>query len=336
MEMSVQRWVEDIQVRSIFQWEYRTFRKDEYPEDYKEILETFPKDRRKSRGGGILLSGNDHYASQAAAVKILEHFVLDDFVGIFLDGMELSEFGAEQAKARLNGLLDSFYDEGKCLCLILEGMEECTCRRELLIFLGEQLWESLLYGDQRIPLFLIFIDNRESEIPGLLRNRLQLYRTNVPSRSQRSNYLEKHAKYLAEYLSLELFVQLTEGADYIQIRDMIAMADRLIESRHGRMLTDGELTEFLAKQMPPLSQEKTTQQLVQKVKELADQLPQLLSGIAADQQAVPVAVAHVPAVTSGIQNEVAYLEDKRKETEEMSPKLLCADVLGERMLHRIS
>lgn len=331
METDIQSWVDDIQERSKFQWEYRTFRKEEYPEDYNGILETYPKDSSKFRGCGILLTGNDRYGSQAAAIKMLEHLGSVGCEGVFLDGMELSEYGAAQAKDRLNGLLDFFYDENKSLCLILEGMEECLCRWELLKFLGEQLWESLLYKEQRIPLFLILIDNREREIPSLLRNRLRLCRTNIPSQAQRAVYLEKHAKYLGNYLSLEQFAQLTEGADYAQLRDMIALADRLIQSRHDRALTEEELTEFLAEQMPPLSPEKTTQQLYRTVKELADQLPQILSGIAATPNVSTVVANQGSPVAAEIQNEAAYLADKRKETEEMAPNLLCAEVFGERM-----
>ena len=214
---------------------------------------------------------------------------------------------------------------------MLEGMEGCPCRGEVLKFLGEQLWESLIYTEERIPLFLILIDNREGEIPSLLRNRLRLCRTNVPNQAQRGLYLEKHAKYLGESLSLKQFAQITEGAGYAQLRDMIVLVDGLLESRDGRPLTDEELGEFLASQMPLPSPENTTQKLYRTLEKLANQLLQIMSGMAVAPQVTAVPAAQASTDPAEIQNEAVYLADKRREIEEMAPSLLCEEVFGDRM-----
>lgn len=329
----MESWVDEIQGRSMRQWEYWIFRKEDYPEDYDDILETFPSESGKFRGQGVLLTGNDPYSSQAVATKLLERLMAGGCAGIFLDAVELGEGGAPLAIDRLNALLDHCYDAGESLCLILEGTEECPCRRELLRFLGEQLWESLL-NEEQLPLFLILMDNREREIPALLRNRLRLIRTNIPSRARRAAYLEKHGKHLEEYLSLWQFAEVTRTADYAQLRDMIDLTDRLVESRFGRELSDEELEDFLTEQLPTSSREETGE-ISQAIELLTERLSMMSSGLPAAQTPVPLPVQS-PSSAPPIEDEAGYLADKWKETEEMPPNLLCQDVFGEKMQTLIS
>ena len=343
MDMDIQSWVTEITQLSEYQPEYRPYRKDEYPEDYNSILDAFPTEGASFRGCGILLTGNDHFSREAVVVKMLERLESGNCGHVFLDGMELCEDGAATAKARLDGLMDYFYDEGKSLCLILEEMEDCPCRREILKFLGHQLWVSLA-DEAQLPLFLILIDNREHEIPGLLRNRLTLCRTNIPNLAQRTAYVEKQAGYLKEYLSFEQFAKLTEGADYAQLRDIIKLAYRMIESL-DRPLTEEEQTELLAGQMPPATPESATQKFYQAVEKLTEQLPEMLRDMAeaarsssatAAAQVAPIAVTKEATLGSSILNDATYLDNKRKEIEEMPPNKLCEDIFGERMHELLS
>lgn len=308
----------------------------EDPEDYNGILEAFLQEYYDFSGWGILLTGTDRCSSQAAAMKVLELLVEQGCEGVFLDGADLGEGGGTQAKAKLNGLLDKFYDMGTGLCLVLEGMEESACRWEILNFLGKRLCEYWLYKEEFPPLFLILIDEREKEIPNLLRDRLKLCRTNNPNYAQRAIYLKKHAVSLKDCLSLTQFAQLTEGADYAQLRDMIAMAGWLVDSRDGRGLTDEELSELLEGQMPTPSKEMASQSLYQSIQQLAERLPQALNGVTVGQmvpQALPAASASPAAAVP--QDQGKYLASKRKEIEEMAPKQLIHEVLDDDFLKEV-
>lgn len=341
MEEDIQSWLDNTVKDSQTRWECARTEALDDPNGWGDIFAAFLKEGDSVSGYGILLSGADSYSKQSAAIQMLRLLDPDAYEGVFLDGMELSSCGARQAKVRLDGLLDRFYDMGKGLCLILEGMEECPCRREMLSFLGQKLCEYWIYREEFTPLFLILIDDQEHAIPNLLRSRLRLYRASLPDQSRRTTYLEKHGRSLRNYLSLDLFARSTEGASYMQLRDMIFAAGYLVDSRDGRALSDEELTAFLAEQMPALALEDITQKLYQSVQQLAEQLPQFLKDDSAhrmdSQNGYNVAQLEQQTLPQlqVLPDQGNYLGDKRQQIEQMAPRDLAIELFGEKAVNDI-
>lgn len=337
MEENIQNWLDNTVRDSQIRWECAKAEAWDDPDGWGGVFAAFLQECDPVSGCGILLTGADSYGKQSAAMELLRLLSSDAYAceGVFLDGMELSTCGAQQAIVRLDALLDRFYDMQKGLCLILEGMEECPCRRELLHFLGQKLCEYRMYREEFTPLFLILIDDREQAIPASLRSSLRLYRMSLPDQSRRTAYLEEHARSLRNYLSLELFSRATEGASYMQLRDMISAAGYLVDSR-DRALSDEELTAFLAGQMPVSAPENMTQKLYQSVRQLAEQLPQILKDISAgrvvSQGHDPVQLEQQPQVPL---DQGKYLADKRQQIEQMPPRELAIELFGEEAVDRM-
>lgn len=321
-------WLDGTIKDSQLQWEYIQTQPQDDPDRWGDIFAASLQETDSFSGCGLLLTGADSYSKQSVAIQMLRHLVNDAYEGVFLDGMDLSSRGAAQAKARLDGLLDRFYDAGTGLCLILSGMEESPCRQELLQFLGQRLCEYRVYQDTLTPLVLILLDDREQSIPALLRGRLRLCRVSLPDQSRRAAYLKKHAASLRNYLSLELFARKTEGASYAQLQDMICVAGCLVDSRDGSALSNEELTAFLAGQMPPPAPEDAMQTLCRSAQQLLEQLPQLLKNAATERvtaQPIQQAAPRVAAAVDG----AAFMNDKRQEIEQMPPRDLAVELFGQ-------
>lgn len=331
MEEEIRSWLDSTLADSRFQWEYWKAQRLPDLDDWGSLFAAFLQDRTSVSGSGILLTGADNHSKQFAAVQMLGHLIAESYEGVFLDGMELGTSGAIQAKQKLNCLLDHFYDAGMGLCLILEGMESCPCRRELLRFLGQKLCEYRMYQDQLTPLFLILLDDQEQDIPGLLRNCLRLCRVQLPNRERRAAYLAQHAKSLRHYLSLEVFAQSTEGASYKQLQDLVVLTEGYVDSRDGQGMSDEELRTLLAGQMPLPAQEDAMQSICQSVQQLIEQLPQLIKnagggtgGGLPGPNSPPVSQ---PPISDGIPT--------KADIENMPPLALAVELFGEQAVEEM-
>lgn len=331
----IRSWLDSVLENSRIRWEYMQTQDQDDPDGWGEIFAASLQEGASVVSGcGLLLTGADSYGKQSAAAQMLALLVNEAYEGVFLEGTELCDGGIRQAKARLDALLDCFYDAGKGLCLILEGLEDCPCRRELLNFLGQTL---CVYRtrDDYTPFFLILLDDREQDIPGLLRGRLRLCRMCLPDLARREAYLKQNARSLRNFLSLEVFARATEGASYAQLQDMISVVGCLVDSRDVVTLPDAELTAFLAGQMPAPRPEDAMQTLCRSVQGLVDQLPELLKEAAAMRQTVPAVVSPVQTVPARAPMPVAvdqgsFMDSKRREIEQMTPWELAVDLFGEK------
>ncbi len=272
----VMGWLDSTLAESQFQWEYWKQQRLPDPDGWGSMFHCLLQSRTSVSGRGLLLTGADSYSKQAAAVQMINLLVAEDYETVFLDGMELSDGGMSQARQKLDQLLDHFYDAGKGACLVLEGLEECVCRRELLRFLGQKLGEYRMYQDQLTPLFLILLDDRQQDIPGMLRSCLRLVRLQLPDREHRMVYLSQQAKSLRHYLSLEVFAQTTEGVSYVQLQDLIDMMEEYVDSLDGQVVSDDDLRAMLSQQLVIVQQDQSMQNLCQSVQQLVEMLPKLI------------------------------------------------------------
>lgn len=290
--------------------------------------------KEKSRNScGLLLTGPEGCGKHTAAAHMMTKLWPYGYEMVFLSGMTLGPLGMARSIQYLEALLEACIEKDQALCIQLEDMENCPCRRELLTYLGQQL-RNYRISDYP-PLFLILIDGREQEVPACLRSQLLLCRMSLPTLNQRSAFLDTHAKDLRNTLSLKLFAQATEGASYAQLLDMICALNWLIDSKDLMALSDEELLEFLTGQMPVPTHEDSIQKLAVSAQHLVEQLPKLLKEAAA---AIPVGgtviaqpqqtqpVAPIPAAVA---NPNDFVGKRRQEIEEMAFADLAVDLFGQ-------
>lgn len=243
-------------------------------------------------GRGVLLTGADSHSRYAIAAQIAELLEQAEFDGLFLDGMELGCDGTA-ARKKLDALLNHFFEEGRGLCLVLDGMSECPCGREVLRYLGQKLCESRMNPDEGVQLFVVLTE--QLPIPALLRNCLLQMRLQLPNEERRMAYLEQYGKTLRNYLSLAIFAQCTEGVSYVQLQDLIGLAEGYLDSLDGRGMSEKELKEFLAAQMPVQTKDPMLQTLCDSVQELVEHFKKMPAS-------VPVPVQVQTTVTSAVVN----------------------------------
>lgn len=321
MEYSVHNWLNDILDLSALQWEDIKNRKLDDTFGWGAIFAASMEANPDVSGRGLLLTGPQGCGKHNAAAHMMKLLYTEGYDSVFLDGMELDSLGLQQAKECLDMLLDHFYDQQKGLCICLDEMAACSCRRQLLTCLGQTLYKYRMYRKELNPIYLILIDEQE-DIPNILRQSLRLCRMSYPDLARRETFLTSKAKLLRNSVSLHTFAKATEGASYAQLLDMIANVEGLVDSQ-GNGLADEGLIAFLSNQMPPVTGEESLKKLPELLNKLVEQLPNLASA------------SVVGTVSSQPANQIAapvnsdqYARDKRKEFEEMKVGDLAADLFG--------
>jgi len=316
-------WLDSTLTDSQFQWEYLKTLAQEDPDGWGQLFSCSLREADSVSGCGILLTGADSSSKLSAAIPMLKLLDREDYECVFLEGSGLAELGAARAKAALDGLMDRLYDQGRGLCLVLEGAEEIPCRRELMTFLGQKLCKYHMFREELTPLFLILLDDREQTLPALLRSRLQLCRITLPDLDRRMAYLAQHAKGLKKTLSLELFAKETEGVTYTQLQDLILLAGVLVDSQDCVYLPDEDLSAFLATQLPQRQQEDAMADLCRSLRQLTEKLPQLLkhSAVNAPAEMSVFSPTAIPPKPTGVPTETEILQ--------MHPADLAVDLMGE-------
>lgn len=332
----IQTWLEITLEDSLIRWEYLQSKRLDDTFGWGAIFAASVADNPDVNGSGLLLTGPEGCGKHTAALHMMKQLKLQGYGMLFLEGTELASLGAGQAMQRFDALLDRFYKEGKSLCVCLEGLENCSCRRELLTYWGRALLNYLLYPEQFRPLFLILIDSQEQDIPALLRDRLRLCRMSLPDSDRRAAFLERRARNIRNDVSLQVFAQATKGASYSQLLDMIDNVQDLLDSREGG-LEDETLQRFLAQQMPAPSQEAASRTIAQSVQQLLEQLPRLLqgqvrSGMLAE---LPPLQGHQPGVNATPLDPANFVASRRLEVENMPPKQLAIELFGEESVNQM-
>ena len=270
MEKQMEKWLEATLEMSQIQWGYWCDRDLTCPEDWKDTFSAFLQSHPSLGGCGLLLTGADSYTKQIVAMQMVD-LLPEEYSCVFLHGGELAEGGVAEAKVKLQHIFDRFSQEAASLCLLLEGMENVSCRRELLHYLGQMLCKGR-YLQGTNPLFLILQDDLDTQIPALLRSNLQLCRLQMPNTQQRRDYLEHHAKMVRNYVSLPVFAEATTGVGYAQLQDMIQLVELRLDVLDGRGMSEQELRDFLAAQLPAKTADPAMRELCDSVKELVEQV----------------------------------------------------------------
>ena len=292
---------------------------------------------KSDRPCGLLLTGPSGCGKHTAAAHMV-HILFDDLYAIQLNGSDLCSSGYETAKARMLGLIGKYGKEEKPLCLILEGMEHCDCRQELLACLGQVLTASWL-GNKRDPrLFVILIDSCEEDIPSVLRSRLRLCRMSLPNAQRRRAFLLSNAPLLQMTVNLDLLTDSTQGITYAQLLDLIRNLECVIYClpEDQRSLRDEDLLEFLEEQRPAMKQENALLILAQSAQQLIEELPQLLNNAAAAAQYTPVVSQTQAAVSQPVLPDLTETaeEPSREDIASQPTKVTAAELYGEEFVQR--
>ncbi len=299
MEKHMEKWLKSTLEISQIQWAYWCDRDLTCPEDWKDHFSAYLQNHPALGGCGLLLTGGDSYTKQLVAMQMVD-LLPETFSCVFLHGGELAEGGIAEAKAKLQQLVDHFSQEATSLCLLMEGMEDIPCRRELLHYLGQTLCKCR-YEEQGNPLFLIMQDDQDMQIPALLRSHLQLCRLQMPNMQQREAYLDHHAKIIRNYVSLPVFAQTTAGVGYAQLQDMIQLVEMRLDALGGRGMSEQELRDFLESQLPAQTADPMMQDLCDSVKELVEQMKKAPAAVPVSVQTPVVMQENIPAPTPATQ-----------------------------------
>ncbi len=330
----IQNWLTSVREESQAQWDQIADQDLDDTFGWGAMLKTLlsrmgsrgssPKERSRY-SGGILLTGPAGCGKHTAAAHMMTQLFSRAYEMLFLSGSSFAQMGAQKSIECLEFLLDDCISKEQALCIQLEELEDCPCRRELLSYFGQQLRNYDLSAYP--PLFLILIDGREQEIPASLRSRLMLCRMSLPSLEKRTAFLEHYARDLRNTLSLSLFARHTEGASYAQLLDMVTALNWLVDSQDLEGLPDGALLEFLAGQMPEQPRETRLDQLIQSAQELIRQMPELLKHIS-----IPVVGAQtgamLPSKPPEKVDDAAFVSNKRREIEDMDVRQLAGELFG--------
>lgn len=231
---------------------------------------------------GLLLTGPNGCGKHTAAAHMIRT-LYDTHCPLRIRGRELCAEGYAPATRRLRYVIDHpNVIDGNTYpwCLVLEGLEDFDCRRDLLTWLG-QVMEASWYESGGDPsLFVILIDSSEEDIPSVLRSHLRLCRMSAPAASRRRAYFTS-ARFpmIQNAVNLDLLVASTEGLTYAQLTDLGQNLECTLYCLHSDQpnFSDSELMEFLQEQVPDVSAVDPLQSLAQSARQFIERLPELMT-----------------------------------------------------------
>lgn len=282
MSRSIEEWLNQIYKASEFRAQITL--EEELDDSFSwgtrlRYLITLP---RTERPAGLLLVGPPGCGKRYAASHVVQGMQGRKAGAIFLSGSELSEGcdSFQDLKARLNAVLDRFYDEQAELLLILEEPGDCEYAQELYGFLGITALEYA--RDDSLPrLFLVLTFREEPKLPSLLRSRLQRCRLDYPNREERMRFLLVKGKGLRNTLSLDELAEATEGKSYTEIYDIIRNLE-LITDVEERIPSSQEVRSFLDRQAVAVPAEAGSAGFLRGIETLLRELPNRLGTVQAD------------------------------------------------------
>ena len=291
---------------------------------------------------GLLLTGPDGCGKHTAAVHMFR-ILSDDYYIALISGPALCDGGFDNAKARLLGTIGSYGKENKPLCLILDGLEDCTFRKELFTALGQALTISWLSNVTTPPVFVILIDSQEQDIPAILRSRLRLCRMALPNAARRRAYLENDEFNMIQAgANVNLLVSSTEGLTYAQLADLarnLECAIRILALKGEFSMPDDELTAFLREQLPQPAREDSLRSVADSARQFIEQLPELMQHMGTSVVAAPAAqqneIGQSSPNSAPAPEPIPNEQDFKKDIIDMPIKDLCTDLFGKVRLEHI-
>ena len=306
------------------------------PAGWGKLCQTMWERSADERPMGLWLVGPEGCGKHDTAYEMTQILLKRSgipFAVFYLTGADLTEdaSGAAEVREHIDTLMMYCHElDDASLCLVLEQMEDCRFRREILDYLATVMCMTKVDGN---PMFLILIEEEPLFIPALLRRQLRLMRLTLPNEAQRRDYLTMHTMDIRNRFDMEEMCAVTEGLSYAQLADLIECIRELGPTSRDAVLS-------LAESQRPEPQQAD---LRERLLELLENLPEVLTeAIASIPVSAPVVqIAGQPVAAQAAEPEAsnqqemtkaqkdAFLASEKKRFEEMQPAELASDLFGE-------
>ena len=276
------------------------------------------------RPSGVILTGPDGCGKHTAMFKIVQILSTSNYGFAFLDGIDLPEFN--ETAELLNALFDNSYDGGRGLCIVLENAEKYADSRGLFRFLEKTVYEYWFNQAELTPLFLVLIG--DCDLPKLLRDRLFVCQFTLPDSQIRRLFIEKAARDIIHYVSIDKLTSETAGLTFSQIRRVADGLGAVIDKTGS--VSEETLESLTSFQRPVPDSSSLLAVLIEKLDEMSQRLPEILASIKpTSAQTIIQQAAPQPALNiTDEERENMYADEVRK-TRSMSIRELSADLWGE-------
>ena len=201
------------------------------------------------RRSGVMICGPDGCGKHTAAYHVVRELVSIKYTAFFVRGSQLGEGCASSGEviARLDELLDHYYDEKSALCLVIDEPSECPFCAEVFNHLGMTSYIYDLNKDS-VPGFFPVLISKENLYPGaILKYRLICCRMTYPSSDDRVAFLNKRGKEISKVLSLQKLAGMTDGFSYAGLIDLVDIFT-MIADVSGGVISDRLVNETVENQ----------------------------------------------------------------------------------------
>lgn len=187
---------------------------------------------KTARPMGLVLSGPAGTGKHTAAYHAIEALEQEGCVPVFLTGSGMAEDISSYADfvECLNAMLDSFYDDGKGLCLVIDEPEEAGFGVRFYSFLGRVANDYRIHPDDLPTLFIILISEKKLLIPSILSDMLLSLVFVLPDIDQRTVFVNERARSIKNYVSLPDLAKYSEGCSFSDLERVIKRLEVIIDT----------------------------------------------------------------------------------------------------------
>ena len=185
---------------------------------------------------------------------------------------------------------------------LTDCQDKCDAQISTIMAAAEKLFLAALTDESFPKFFVMVLADRLHAIPPILREQLTLCRLTLPGLSERSAFIENNSHILPDADWAERLAELTEGADYSELRDLCrniddiyVTADELSDSETiiSALGLDAAFRKDVPEKIPVPEPPKP---LADKILERVDRVIELLPTIADIFASRAVQPAFIPAV----------------------------------------
>ena len=255
--------------------------------------------------GGFVLAGPVGSGRHNAAGFVVYSLMESGYTPFLVRVQECGETAAEQLASAIEQTARE-REGGTCLVADLtDCQDECDAQISTIMAAAEKLFLAALNDESFPKFFVMVLADRLHAIPPILREQLTLCRLTLPGLSERSAFIENNSHILPDADWAERLAELTEGADYSELRDLCrniddiyVTADELSDSETiiSALGLDAAFRKDVPEKIPVPEPPEPPKPLADKILERVDRVIELLPTIADIFASRAVQPAFIPAV----------------------------------------